>query len=101
MNKTKPGIEIVRASLPGITWSPYPRYIRKIMKVLSAGDFLLRAGTKEKDLASLYILKYQLSILVEKVGLGLTQSETEQVDWNHPKHALAEVIINAAFRPFR
>lgn len=48
MNKTKPGIGIVRASLPGITWSPYPRYIRKIMKVLSAGDFLLRVGTKEK-----------------------------------------------------
>lgn len=71
------------------------------MKVLSAGDFLLRAGTKEKRFGQSLYLKYQLSILVEKVGLGLTQSETEQVDWNHPKHALAEVIINAAFRPFR
>lgn len=89
MNKTKPGIGIVRASLPGITWSPYPRYITKIMKVLSAGAFCYTHVRKRKDLASLYILKYQLSNLVEKVGLGFTQSETEQVNWNHPKHALA------------
>lgn len=55
MNKTKPGIGIVRASLPGITWSPYPRYITKIMRVLSAGVFCCtQLGKKKKFGQSLY-----------------------------------------------